>query len=46
MKWKLVENNEMGDILAVVSGTFETADKKRRELEKERGTRIVIYQGL
>lgn len=46
MKWNLVEDSGIGTVVDTVYGTYEKANRKAREIEKERDCKIIIYQSV
>lgn len=46
MKWNLVDEYAEGDIVDIINGPYSLANKKAREIERDTGTKIVIYESV
>ena len=46
MKWNLVNEYSGGEVVDVVEGPYELANRKARKIESEKDIKITIYQTM
>ena len=46
MKWNLVDEFAGGDVVDTVTGPYSLANRRARNIEKDTGTKIIIYESV